>query len=829
LLDALGNQSGELHEPYARLLVGYAREGVRAARHLAEEHASALRPNWWAAIGRSVSELLSGADTTMIGGAVSPEVLERRLQAVLFSLDRGESAFRLGTNPAIAFPALAEAVRTASTAWDGSKVLFLLDDVSTRHLKHGSIAELLGTLLFSDDHCAFKLTTEGQTLELALKSPGLVERARADRDYEPFDLAARVNEKLKNPREGKHFLAEILKLRAAEFKRHPSAEPAALLGDISLEEIARHIVTTGRNAGERKETYWGLSALTAACVGDIGDVLNIYDAMLRKHGASREGQWSKSLQNEAFQEYASRRLYHLNRRNGELKDYAMSFAKAAHALLLRSSTSRNGVPRKRQRLRQYAQLYVRITSGDAQAQFDRLRELIDAGVFVLESGVDSPRKKTRDADPISQFILTYRKLFGLTQYIGLAFSDRFELSGDDLQAWLLNPVDGKDILMRNLGGPLADEETASTVDRVLEPQSQPSLFGETAVDEETVRSERPSERFRQPWKTLEARMPSASMATSGSDVLSVGVRSAVIGLGFEERCLASASKVFATLGDDIAEVMLVRYAEKGHADEIEAIARRHVKRVRIVDYDDLKVGVFHALSGPVVVDVTGLAKPAIFNLVRQTLRRDQRVVVAHTQAQEHYPLDSDVATVFPGGDIGDIFEALERAGRIWSGETTPYSFVPLLVSDLDDSRPRLLSAAASAKHERLFALMEERSYDAVDIVVPESDSHRANLARLAADVATRGFEAFQISRIDSNDLTGTLTYLAERFRDYYLDGGFGIEFGLTGSKMHAVACAVASTAVKLAQVWYVSPTRFDPERFTRGVGETRWHIIERPS
>lgn len=832
LLDALGSQSGRLHEPYARLLVGYGREGVRAARHLAEVDPALVRPRWWESIGRSVAEVIAGAETAGIPSAVSPDVLERRLQAVLFSLDRGEPTHRLVANPAIAFPALAEAVREASPAWDGSKILFLLDDVSTRHLEETSIAELLGSLLFSDDHCAFKLTTEGQTLELALKSPGLIERARADRDYEPFDLAARVNEKLKHPREGKRFLAKILKLRADEFTRHPRAEPEALLGDTSLEDIARHIVATGRNAGERKTTYWGLSALTAVCVGDIGDVLNIYDSMLRKAGAGSVGQIPPAIQNEAFQEYGSRRLYHLNRRKGELKDYAMSFAKAAHDLLQRSARPRDGTQPKRDRLRQYAQLYVRITTGDEQAQFDRLRELIDAGVFVLESGADSPRKKTRDADPISQFILTYRKLFGLTQYIGLAFSDRFELSGDDLQAWLFNPADGKQILMGNLGGRLTAAEAAPAVEMAPTRPAQPAqldLLVETVGTVGANRVDEPMEQPRQPtWATLEWRLPGAREITGADTVAAGGVQTAILGLGFEDRCRASASELFSALGASLNNALLVRYREKGYSDEIEAIARRHATNVQVVGYDELKDGAFDIPEGPVVVDVTGLAKPVLFHSVRDPLLRDRRVMVVHTQAAVHYPLDADVASVFSGDEPGDVFDLLERAGRIWSGEMTPYSFVPLLTSDLDDSRPCLLCAAASAKHERLLSLMEERTYDAVDILAPESDSHRARLARLAADVATRGIEASRISKVDSNDLAGIISFLAEQFRAYYLDGGFGIEFGLTGSKMHAVACAAASTAFKLAQVWYVAPAGFDPERFTQGVGATRWFLIERP-
>ena len=443
-----------------------------------------------------------------------PAVLERRLHALLVSLDRGESDHKLIANPAIAFPALAEAVQQASPAWETSTILFLLDDVSTRHLEEESIADLLGTLLFSDERCAFKLTTEGQTLELALKSPGLIERARADRDYEPFDLAARVNERLKHPRKGKKFLADILKLRAEQFDRHPDLKPAAVLGDTPLESVARHVAATDKTAGERKKTYWGLSVLTAVCVGDIGDVLNIYDSILRKSTNSPSAfPIPAEVQNEAFQEYSSRRLYHLNRRKGELKDYAISFAEAAHDLLQRSAHAQKDGSPKRNRLRQYAQIYVRITAGDEQAQFDRLRELIDAGVFVLEGGVDAPRKKTRDADPISQFILTYRKLFGLTQYIGLAFSDRFELSGKQLQEWLFNPAGGKNILMKNLGGKLKGEEIHATVAhegaRQLKPAQMELLVAPTTMEHSTEKEASYAGHTRKDWKTLDTRVPIA--------------------------------------------------------------------------------------------------------------------------------------------------------------------------------------------------------------------------------------------------------------------------------------------------------------------------------
>ena len=832
LLDALGNPTGELHEPHARLLLGFARQGVRAGRHLAEIDSTAVRPQWWAGIGTAVAGAIAGAEAKGVAAAVSPTVLERRLHALLASLDRGESEHRLISNPSIAFPALAEAVQSASPVWETSTVLFLLDDVSTRHLEEGSIVKLLGTLLFGDDRCAFKLTTEGQTLELGLRSPGLIERARAGRDYEPFDLAARVNERLKHSQEGKTFLAKILKLRATQFVQHPDAEPVALLGDTPLESVARHIAATGKTAGERKKTYWGLSVLTAMCVGDIGDVLNIYDSILRKNGNNLSSlPIPAQVQNEAFQEYSSRRLYHLNRRKGELKDYAISFAEAAHDLLQRSACDRNGKQPNRKRLRQYAQIYVRVTTGDEQAQFNRLRELIDAGVFVLERGVDAPRKKTRDADPISQFILTYRKLFGLTQYIGLAFSDRFELSGTQLQEWLSNPADGKKILMKNLGGELTIEEVSATSANQGVSHSAPAQMELPATQISIRESEiqgTSSPPTQPDWTTLDKRMPLVREVRENDVTGSSDIRSVVLGLGFEERCMASTRTLFDTVGT-VDRATVVRYREQPFSDEIEALVRRYSANVHVIDYEKIAQDTFAMPSGQVVVDVTGLAKPAIFHAIRQALLNGQRAYVAHTHAQSHYPSDADIAKVFESTPSEEIYEILERAGQIWSGEKIPYSFVPLLTSDVDDSRHCLLCAAVSAKHERLLSLMEERTYDAVDILAPDADTHRSKLAQLAADVATRGIEPSQISRVDSNDLSGTLTLLKDRFRSYYLNGGFSVEFGLTGSKMHAVACAVASTAFKVGQVWYVSPRGFDPNRFTEGTGETRWYVLERQS
>jgi hypothetical protein len=838
LLDRLGSPSAELHEPYARLFLVYAREALRALRHLREIQGDGplVAPGAARRIAEAVEAFVSDAD---LGEVDSELVLERRLQRMQLSLERGESKHTLLAHPTVAFPHLAEAILSCSPLWVSSRVFFLLDDVSTRHLHEEAIGDLVSTLMFNHEQCAFKVTTEAQTLELVLKSPGLVEHARIGRDYDTFDLGAKINERLRQDagRAGKEFIGEVLRARAQQLTRHPDADPAAIVGDTTLEQIARTIVSTSSNAPEKKALYHGMTALAAVCVGDIGDVISIYKMILSRAGRVETIPVDPGVQSACFQEYCSRRLYHLSRRKGELKDFALGFAEAAHELLMQSAeqTDENGDPR---RLRQYSSVYVRVTSGDQAAQLDRLRELMDAGVFVLEAGPDAPRTKTRDSNPITQFALAYRKLFGLSNFIGLSQRDRFELSGSDLEDWLANPDRTREILVRNLTGAGAagededanDEEPAGpaepapapkrpapTPPSAAEPRA-PTLF-EQDSDDGASEADEVSDLARR-------RMPRLT-ELDVDDLAGLGVHSLVLGRGFEERTLVSAQRIAASIRAE--EGVLVSYPLDGHGPEVEDVAKGAVGDLLEVDYRAAVAEGLPLPSGLALVDVTGLAKPMIFDAVRRLLQRDGRVVVAHTAAETHYPLNDDIAKVLDAHEKGDDYVLLEALGDVLTGEARPYTFDKLLSTDSDDGRRRLLSAAASPKHERLMSLIDERDYDRVDVIVPDSDSPRARLARLAAEVATKNFHSSSAVPLPSDDLSGILDFIADHYQRYYANGSYDFELGLTGSKLHAVACAAACTALRFSQCWYVRPAEFDVDRFTQGVEGSRYFLLESPS
>jgi len=496
------------------------------------------------------------------------------------------------------------------------------------------------------------------------------------------------------PKNEKHQFSKS-EIKAKYYPNHPNDSPREILGDCALEEIARNIAVTSETSRDRKAAYYGISALSAVCVGDIGDVISIYELILRK--ASGESYPIKAeIQSECYQSFCSRRLYDLNRRESDLKDFALTFAEASYELLLKSSQSI--ALSKRKRLRQYASIYVRVTAGDTRKQFQRLRELIDAGVFVLHGG--TPRTKTRDGDPIQQFKLTYRKLFGLSNFIGLSESDRFELSGEKLEEWLMHPEKGKEILLRNLGGALKigqlDQFENGTEYSETQPSQQIPLFEQRQT---TI-----GEVFRNGdlgiCTTSEIKDERLTITQIEiSNLMSNNIDAIVLGLGFEDRSLESTRRLLEHLKP--SKAILIKYKLPGKAKEIEGIVKKHVKSVNRIKYEDVLINGLILPDAPTLIDVSALAKPALFFAVRNTLLNQGQVWICHTLARDYYPLNSDIEKVIAADKNRNQYQLLEALSHIFTGEVGPYSIDGLIESDADESRRKVLCTFASAKHQRL--------------------------------------------------------------------------------------------------------------------------------
>ena len=829
LLDTLGVPSREAYKPFERLFIDYTRQAIQAIRHMAEIVPDSVSPIYHKLILETLENCLdTGQKWSEITSVLQ---LENILVNKLVSMRYGDNECSLKTNhPSHAFEFLAETIKKSCEYWNNSYVLFLLDDASTRFLQHNLIEKIITSLLFQSSTCAFKLTTEAQTLELALKSPGGIEFARQGRDYEIFDLGLEVYEAIsgKNKNKAKEFLTQILSQRAKYFAEHPrGVSPTAILGDCSLISIARKIASTSEDSAQKKEVYYGISALANVCVGDIGDVISIYEFILRK-AAGQSFPIAPRIQSECFQDFCTRRIFDLNRRESDLKNFALSFAEASHRLLVESYQKIKSVDNKKERLRQYNKIYVRVTTGDTEAQFIRLRKLIDAGVFVLQGGSQTPRTRTRDSDPIQQFILTYRKLFGLSNFIGLAERDRFELSGKQLEKWLNNPTEGNKILPRNIASDSddegVDEDETVEFEKPLEPVDKTIMDNQSFLFKDLkVIDEFPSNGS-SPWRKASestalpvtiTQLPPEKFKEKTIDVL-------VAGLGFEERTLESLTRILHLLKPNRG--LFVEYKLSGKREDILRVSKENSLNYDCVDYSRMLSEGIEPLKGTVLVDVTGLAKPAIFYSIRSALRTNGKIMICHTRAKEYYPKNEAIEEVLKAEREKNHYVLIEKLKEILTGEKGPYHIMPLLKSDADESRRRTLFVFSSPKHERLLTLLDKREYDRIEIAVSERQNPRSKLAQIVSQIAESNYSA-RTTPDNPDDLEKILRLILKTYRYWYTERGFNFEGGLTGSKIEAIACSIASTLCKFSQCWYVCPAELDPNRFSTGVGDSTYYEL----
>lgn len=416
----------------------------------------------------------------------------------------------------------------------------------------------------------------------------------------------------------------------------------------------------------------------------------------------------------------------------------------------------------------------------------------------------------------------------MNAFIGLSDRDRFELSGSELEEWLTQPALAKEILLRNqveedFEETYADDEdnendlVISTDQAIRTPKStvQYGLFDSI----EEIPPKNDLLRFKAKNINVSIKyLDNASIAQINADTVFTG-------LGFEDRTFASND--FLSKLAKPKRVYAIRYKLNGYSDAIiDSWAKAQIKVDEIM-YSSPAV-MFPDVDGLAIVDVSGLSKPLIYKTIHRELSKKGRVIVCHAAAQKYYPLQEDLEKLIALNQSEDQAAFLESLAEVLMGEKGPYSDIRLLDENSDPTRSRALLAFASAKHERLFSLLDRREFDYIEVVTPVEDTPRAKVSALAADFIVQNYQNAKVTNIDTDDLFGLVSFLDDQYLDLYSAAGANLEIGLTGSKTQAVAAAILSSKRKIAQAWYLSPKEFDEKRFSTGVGPIKIYDISIP-
>lgn len=814
LLDSLGLHDNLLNSPFERLFIAYAIETFNALRHLRELSPQLVKPNAFKIILDVVQSTINYGDD--LSSYKSEFEIEGLLLKILNEFNKGERKFNISANPALVFTELAAAIRSTTLNWSNAYVMFLLDDVSTRFLNDANIINLVSSLLFQSEICAFKFTTEAQTLEMVIYSPGNIEQARVGRDLQVFDLGFEVNNKIHSSKsEGTSFVEKILYKRTLYHAGHPNnIMPKDLLGDETLQNIALSISKEGK-ASSKKGIYHGMTAIAGVCVGDIGDIITLYEKILKKR-KSNTLPISSETQNEAYLELCNSRIFDINRKSTKLFDFAESFAEAAHHLLIQSYKKNKN--QRNPRLRQYSSIFINISAGDVDSQNQQIRELIDAGIFNFSGGPQASRTNRQGANPQQQYKLTFRKIYGLTKHIGLSQSDRFELSGEALENWLNNPKNGKDILIRNLAKDAEYLEEDSLNYGVQSSKSQKgfqtNLFTEIEgqIEQAII--------YLEPNSTLIKKLPQIEEKKLTKDNLE-GISEYITSFGFEDATLSSLTNI---LSLKPIPSIIVEFEEEGKKCEIKEFLKIHNLAFTRISYTDLRSGEIR-LSPQGLIDITGIPQSLIFDLVIKGLEINQEVHIAFTKAKQLYPLDRDIGSLLANSASQDKTTFLKSINNILKGEEGPYTIIPLLPIETNHAQRRVLIAFANSKHERLYTLLDRREFDKIIIIVPKGNSPKEKLAKIAAEIALTRYTSSELHEVDEYSLQDTVEFLTEQFEKYFLIQNFSFEIALSGNKIQALASAVVSQSLKINQCWYIQPNKWDTRRFTKGALSTKIYTI----
>jgi len=139
-------------------------------------------------------------------------------------------------------------------------------------------------------------------------------------------------------------------------------------------------------------------------------------------------------------------------------------------------------------------------------------------------------------------------------------------------------------------------------------------------------------------------------------------------------------------------------------------------------------------------------------------------------------------------------------------------------------------AFVALKHNRIEQILEKTPVERIAAIAPlHSDGRETSRSQVGMIMAKYlaeiyGGKVYSINSLDHNE---TYRLLIDLYTRCSLDSGHNFEIALSGTKLQiAGAAMLASVAIPNA-IYYSSPAKFDPAKFTKGTAETRLIHIKR--
>jgi serine/threonine protein kinase len=840
-------KSVELHLPTQRLILAYSLDLIRCLKFSELEKIGRINYNETSHLCQTIHDLIPWFKEP--SNTHDLEAIEIRIEDALLKTRTIPPSKAGSLNVYEAFNTLAERTVNSNDLWRRKRVIYLLDDLSTRYLKQKNVDEILSQFCFQAESFSFKISTETPSLHL---KTGAGQISWLDRDYKEFDLGSDVIQVLKNPET--EFIEEVLQRRLKLVQDYENVSPINLLGTQSLINLAKSL--SQNSSRSRRRSYWGIKALGALSTGDVGDSIAMFDHMLKKVNKKsilEQKPIPEKKQASVIFDFSERKLRSLANQEKWFYDHAVSFAQASQ-MEMRSSY-RASVRSGKGRIRQYGEVFLHIDPAEAEDIFKRINRLVEGGVFVFAGA--TPRAKQTSLNSPLFIKLAFKKILGVTNLMPLSYGDRFELSGKMVNDWLTHPTADK--LRRSVGKGNGDSDYFNEtqwdwndVNEGLEEVVPGLPMVPTKNDNSGLQIKLDHlddldrlEKYKKQRKPLKytPRIP--------LDVESFSLRKLyrndiegkhIIGaIGFEERSVGTWTNIL-VVGKP-AEITMIEYKndESTRIDELHrknkeailgilkdsGIPFNTVKYEFFIDktgssmFDNQRIMEWteKSSSKDYVLDITSLSKPLIYLFVSEVLKLRRKIGILHTSAAEYLPTSSKIEKTL-GLLKKNVPQFFSEADKLVEGELEPQSKVTVR-QNRNPGAAVYLVCFMSLKYKRVKKLLEELPVEAVDIIYPlSSDGIKSPRSKFATKIANILVDdSGKAWPTGSDDHIGAYKKLRSLYSSHYLDSGINFEVGLTGTKMHTVAAGMLGSIINFSGVYY-TPVAFEPTKYTAGTGNS---------
>ena len=308
----------------------------------------------------------------------------------------------------------------------------------------------------------------------------------------------------------------------------------------------------------------------------------------------------------------------------------------------------------------------------------------------------------------------------------------------------------------------------------------------------------------------------------------------VVTEGFEERSVALLRKL-TDMNVEIPQIAIGRYTPESemnmrHREEFDSLAERKSggSLFHIANHDDgmwIQDALNRIECEKVVVDSTGLSNSGIFGMLDSINESDKDIYVAYSEADQYWPKEQQWTNLLRKIDDPDsLAELVDEKRWLFSDEHS----VNLVVNHEGFDSPgsnRALLTFLPYKRSRLAALLHEEDYSEVMYIagvprlkenawrvdVLEKLNHRHIIGRPITRLSTFGYRA-------------TLYSLFEHFfGPPCMVAQYNLHLAILGSKLQTIGCWAASRIVPSISIVTSKPTKFYPDAYSEGCGET-WFI-----